>query len=195
VKAICDILFQAKINSLDSLRRESISADDASSAQAQTDYTTRHSITNELAVMAPYDITFRCFSAELASALAGFASSPYSLLVKTINVEPAPATPEEATQVATSQMPMAAPQVIAAPPPPPGPSAAAERDAFNRRYGLGPEGSRRFPTPAPQVVPQPQVVPAPGTATSGRGGLPTVLDEKQLKVTISVDVVKLLPSK
>jgi hypothetical protein len=32
-------------------------------------------------------------------------------------------------------------------------------------------------------------------APAARGGLPTVLDEKQLKVTLNVDVVKLLPPK
>jgi hypothetical protein len=94
VKTICDVLFQAKVNSLDSLRRESISADDANSTQGQTDYISRHSVTNELAVLSPYEITFRGFSSELAAVLAGFASSPYGLIVKTINVEPAPSASE-----------------------------------------------------------------------------------------------------
>ena len=48
-------------------------------------------MTNELAVLTPYEVTFRCFSSELAAVLAGLASSPYALLVKTINVELAPA--------------------------------------------------------------------------------------------------------
>src|ERR1043166_9540469 len=98
VKTICDVLFQAKVNSLDSLRRESISADDANSTQGQTDYIARHSFTNELAVLSPYEITFRGFSTELASVLAGFASSPNGLIVKTINVEAAPAGTEEGAQ-------------------------------------------------------------------------------------------------
>src|SRR5204862_6259930 len=98
VKTICDVLFQAKVNSLDSLRRESISADDANSTQGQTDYISRHSVTNELAVLSPYEITFRGFSSELAAVLAGFASSPRGLIVKTINVEPAPTASEEGTQ-------------------------------------------------------------------------------------------------
>src|SRR5205814_1738856 len=89
VKAICDVLFQAKINSLDNLQRERVSADDATGNQ--TDYLADKSVTNDLAVLTPYSLSFRCFSPELGSVLAGFASSPYGLLVKAVNVEPAPA--------------------------------------------------------------------------------------------------------
>src|ERR1051325_7186566 len=85
VKAICDILFAAKINWLDGLRRERVSADDA--AGLQTDYLEQKSITNDLAVLAPYALEFRCFSSELASVLSAFAASPYGFIVKTINVE------------------------------------------------------------------------------------------------------------
>jgi hypothetical protein len=193
VRAICDVLFQAKINSLDSLRRESVSTDDASSPQAQTDYTARHSITNELAVLAPYDITFRCFSSELAAVMAGFASSPYGLIVKTINVEPGPTstTPEEGAAPPVGMEP----QVVA--PPPQRPSSADAERAMRNRYGVE-GGPGRYPqpgTPNP-YQPAPQPAPAPGVpAAASRGGLPTVLDEKQLKVTLSVDVVKLLPTK
>ena len=89
IKAICAVLFQAKINSLDNLRRERVSEDDLKGPQ--TDYLPEKSVTNELAVLSPYEVSFRCFSSELAAVLAGFASSPCGLLVKTINVESAPA--------------------------------------------------------------------------------------------------------
>ena len=89
VKAICDVLFQAKINSLDNIRRERVSDDDLKGPQ--TDYLSEKSVTNELAVLSPYEVSFRCFSSELAAVLAGFASSPCGLMVKTINVESAPA--------------------------------------------------------------------------------------------------------
>jgi hypothetical protein len=194
VKAICDVLFQAKVNSLDSLRRESISADDANSTQSQTDYISRRSVTNDLAVLSPYELTFRGFSSELAAVLAGFGSSPYGLIVKTINVEAAPAAAtEEGGQTMTQQ------PVIAQPvqPPPPVSNPAAERAAMERRYGPGgPEGrggpANRY-TPAPQPVTP--VTPNPAIGPASRGGLPTVLDERKLKVTLTVDVVKLLPTK
>ena len=70
VKGICEVLFEAKVNSLDNLRRERVSADD--SKGPQTDYLGEKSVTNELAVLTPYEVTFRCFSSELAAVLAGF---------------------------------------------------------------------------------------------------------------------------
>src|SRR5207253_2234242 len=89
IKAICEVLCQAKINSLDNIRRERVSTDDATGPQSE--YLAERSTTNALAVISPYELTFRCFSPELASVLAGFASSPLGLLVKSINVEAAPA--------------------------------------------------------------------------------------------------------
>jgi hypothetical protein len=98
IQAICTVLFQAKINALDNLRRERVSEDDLRGPQ--TDYLPDKSVTNDLAVLSPYEITFRCFSQELAAVLAGFASSPYGLVVKTINVEMAPATATATEQAA-----------------------------------------------------------------------------------------------
>src|SRR3954471_18687771 len=91
VKAICDVLFQAKINALDFLRRERVSPDDA--AGAATDYLAEKSITNESAVISPYELTFRCFSPELASVLGNFASSGRGFVVKNVNVDAEGATP------------------------------------------------------------------------------------------------------
>jgi hypothetical protein len=192
VKAICAVLLAAKINSLDNLRRERVSEDD--SKGPQTDYLSEKSVTNELAVLTPYEVSFRCFSSELAAVLAGFANSPCGMMViKTINVESAPAEP-------VSEQ-LAPPVVSTAPvynaPPPPRPRAEAPggaEAAFARRYGLG--GGRMGPRPA---APQPAPVyaqPAPLAAPSAnKGGLPLVLDEKQLKVTLMLNVVKLVPSK
>jgi hypothetical protein len=210
------VLFRAKINSLDSLRRESISTDDAASPQAQTDYTSRRSVTNELAVMAPYDITFRCFSSELAGVLAGFGGSPYSMIVKTIVVEPSVSggTLEEGQPGGTPAMTPPAGYT-----PPPAYSTPAAERAMADRYGVRPGGGGRGGEGGPGGVTggiperglgQPGVTPNPyspayntptaspggvASATSSRGGLPTVLDEKQLKVTLSLDVVKLTPAK
>lgn len=182
VKAICDILNQAKINSLDSLRRERVSADDQSGPQ--TDYLDTHSQTNNLAVLSPYEISFRCFSPELASVVAGFANSPHGIVLKSLNVEPAGATVTDPTAV-TSYTPGAVfvPAVPVAPP-----SVAGERDAFQRRYGLG--GKDSYRPPPPIFAPQP-VAPGP----FAKAGLQTMLDEKQLKVTMLIQIVKLLPAK
>ena len=51
----------------------------------------RQPVTNNLAVMTPYGVTFRGFSPELAQVLDGFAASPHGFIVKAINVQPASA--------------------------------------------------------------------------------------------------------
>jgi hypothetical protein len=181
IKAICDILFQAKVNALDGLRRERVSEDDQRGPLS--DYIPEKSVTNELAVLTPYELSFRCFSSELAAVLAGFASSQGGFIVKTINVEPAAVT-------AVSDQAAAAPVAAYAPPPPaynPPPPVMVERappmgDRYGDRYG-----ARYSPPPQPAYTP-PAYNPA---AAKSRGGLPTVLDEKQLKVTINLVVVKL----
>jgi hypothetical protein len=144
VKTICGVLFQAKINSLDNLRRERVSEDDLKGPQS--DCLDEKSVTNDLAVLTPYEVTFHCFSAELAGVLAGFANDPHGMVVKTINVEPGTIT------------------------------ASADQSA-----------------PAPGYAPA--GVAPPGVTPAGKGGLPIMLDEKQLKVTLMLNIVKLLPRK
>lgn len=87
VEAISEILFAAGVNQLDGIQRERVSDDDVSGPQ--TDYLADNSVTNELAVLTPYAITFRAFSPEIAQALAGFAASPNGFVVTSINVQPA----------------------------------------------------------------------------------------------------------
>jgi len=141
VKTIAEILFAARVNSLDGIQRVRVSDDDANGPQA--DYFDDRSVTNNLAVLTPYQITFRSFSPEIAHVLAGFASSPHGFIVKSINVQAA------------------------------GAPAATSSDAT-------------APSPSPTTVP---------TVMPGRGGLQTVLNEQLLRVTLVVEVVKLLPKK
>jgi len=87
VKAISEILFGTGINALDGIQRVPVSSDDASGPQ--TDYLTDQPVTNDLAVLVPYEVTFRGFSPEIARVLGAFASSPSGFIVKTISVQPA----------------------------------------------------------------------------------------------------------
>jgi hypothetical protein len=188
VKVICDVLVQAKINSLDYLRRERVSADDA--AGEQSDYLNITSVTNELGVLTPYELTFRCFSPELAAVLAGFASSPYGLIVKTLNVEPGSAMTDMNTMSLTgggTPPPPSQPVVPQYAPPPQAPP------RYPGGIGEGEGGIRRPPYPTPQPVYTPPPVAVGNALTPVRGGLQTVLDERQLKVTMVVEVVKLAP--
>jgi hypothetical protein len=210
ISNLCSLLFESKVNSLDNVRRERVSADD--STGPQTDYLTEKSITNELAVLTPYEVTFRCFSSELASVLSGFASSPLGFVVKTINVDPAPAPPPSEQPAPVIQYVYTQPQqTTTSLQPNPAMEAMQAQQAQQRmmaRYGLG--GSRGGEgagggiqyrplgsTPsAPAYAPPAPGTPQPGAASpGGKGGLQTVLDEKQLKITINFILIKLLPEK
>jgi len=190
VRVLAGILNKSKVNAIDGIRRERVSADD--NTGPVTDYIDRTSVTNELAVSTPYELTFRCFSTELASVLSSFASSPYSIVVKGFNVEPAAAV--GAIDPITG-MPLNAdpqfnpvPQPVYAQPynPQPQTPSRGEQELFARRYGVG-KGGPPTPTPQPVVVPT--------MAAPVQPKVQTVLDERQLKVTMLVYVVKLLPLK
>jgi hypothetical protein len=187
VKTICDVLFAAKVNALDGLRRERVSPDDSSSSAQQTDYLDLTTSSNELATISPYEISFRCFSPELAAVLSGFAASQHALIVKTVNVGLAPAMAAEPAPAPVTMVPQPQPIPVT---PYGGGLKGGESDAFMSRYGLGPGGrGGRFGGPPP---PQP-VAPAPIAVApvASKGGLQTVLDEKQLQVKLTLAVVKL----
>ena len=156
IKAICDVLFKAKINMLYNLRRPRVSDDDLKGPQS--DYLETAPTTNDLAVLVPYEVTFYGFSGELAGVLSGFAADPHGFIVTTLNVEPGTPSLNTALDANGAMMPEVQP------------------------------GMYRYPGMIPPTA-------APVTMAAGRGGLPVVLDEKQLKITMGVIVVKLLPKK
>jgi len=132
VKAICDVLYAARVNALLSIRRERVSADD-DAAGGLDSYLDKKSAMTEMAVVTPYEISFRCFGTELSAIMTAFASSDYCFIVESVNVA--------------------------------------------KDTGGGPgDAPRTVPTAAP---------------VTGRGGLPTFLDEEQLKVTMMLELVKL----
>ena len=177
VKTISEILFAARVNSLDGIQRVRVSDDDANGPQA--DYFDGHSVTNNLAVLTPYQITFRSFSPEVGEVLAGFASSPHGFIVKSINVQPAGAAAATAPEAAAAEtaVPMLAVLETVEP-------LLAQAPPFRPRPGP-------IPSAAPPAAP-PTTLP---TRVPGRGGLQTVLNEQLLRVTLVVEVVKLLPKK
>lgn len=177
VSEIVRILIAAKINSLDSIQRERVTPDD--SAGVATDYIDQHSETNELGILSPYQVTLRCFTPELAQLLCGFGNNANGIVLKSVNVEPATAVAgyEPAIQAVTPvYTPQPQPQLPITRP------GGGESRQFMERYGIGRRGA-----PAPQPAYVPPVTTVAPVATGPR----TVLDEKQLKVTLLVQVVKL----
>jgi hypothetical protein len=161
VKALSEVLFEAQINSLDSMRRESIpSANDDNPPDYLPAY--QKSITNTLAELTPYELTFKCFSGELAQVLAGLAGSPHGFIVKTINI-----VPTEALGMPEDNMSTPTPMPV-------------RRPMFTR----GPDGSRQIYQPPPPLLN------APGAAPPPRGSQ-AFLNEKPVRVTLLVQVVKL----
>ncbi|HNQ73399.1 MAG TPA: Amuc_1100 family pilus-like protein [Verrucomicrobiota bacterium] len=211
VKAICDILNEAKINSLTEVRRERVPGNPDDLKGPVTDYIDKKSITNDLAVGSFYEITFQSFTPELAAVLTGFARSPYGLVVKAINVEPATATLLNEL-MPTPGMPGYAlpPQPYAAPggPAAPGyqPMVRSEMRMGMGVGGGGAEGRMSRYGGAGQMAPRyaqvPQAQPMPAqpyyanpALVAPKSGTQPFLTEKQLKVTLLVEVLKLLPAK
>ena len=121
VKTICGILFAARINALDGIKRARVSADDASGPES--DYLEQAATTNELAITTPYTVIFRSFTPELSRVIAGFATCSNAFIVKSVTIS--------STGSAAAQNPQASPmppgwgQPPMAPPIQPAPISAA----------------------------------------------------------------------
>jgi hypothetical protein len=165
IKAICDILFAAKINFLEGVQREIVSTNQDTNP---SDYlASRKTVSTPLADLTPYQVTFRCFSAELAQVLASLATSPYGLMVQTINVEPINSAEEPSFFGPGPNQPQPQPQPIF-----PG--------------GVPGPGNRRFP---------PGFNPPPGGAPPAASARTTsFLNEKPFRVTLLIQVVKPKPA-
>lgn len=176
IKTICNILYEAKINALEGLRRVPVSLDDQNGG---TDYLSTTIVTNDIAIVTPYEVSFRSFSGEIGAVLDGILRATNCLIVKTLTVEPSKvpiggANPNELGQPTPGVAPAYVPQ-----------PAPAGRD-FEARYGagVGVAPMRSAPAYAP--------APVAGRPTAPTG--PTVfLSEKPLHVTMLIDVVKLKP--
>jgi hypothetical protein len=170
IKTVCDILFDAKINRLANVKRMRITVDDpaGSADYHEADYQT---VTNDLThtVSNPYEVTFHSFSAELAAALQGFYKSPYGIIVKSLAVEPAPEV----------QLPPGQPR----------------NPIFLPRPGVPPPGAAvpAVPQQQPGAIQPGAVLPRPVPRAGGpaqKEVLQTILNEKLLKITLFIEVIK-----
>ena len=117
VHSLCSVLFDAQINRLIGVRRTRVSTDDESNKGApdyhelaiQTNATTK-------CVSTPYMCEFQCFSEELANIVEGLQKSTNGFVLKSILIEPSPASVADPT----GAPPNVAPGTPGAPPPPPG---------------------------------------------------------------------------
>ena len=180
VKTICDILFKAKINALEGIRRTPV----APKYDYGADFLPPSvaAISNSVAIMTPYEVTFRGFGSEISSVLQGFIMSSNCYIVKTISVEHSNWVP-----------PVTLPQsVMVGPGGVPRPAAVAREltpdEQFILRYGKDANSQN-----ANRYAPRNAAILTPGGAGAQTNtGPPTVLAEKPLRVTMLVEVVKLI---
>ncbi|HWD21372.1 MAG TPA: Amuc_1100 family pilus-like protein [Verrucomicrobiae bacterium] len=169
IKAILDILYAAKINSLDGLQRCPAPSEDPSGA----DFLASAVTSNQVSIIAPYKISFRGFSEEIANVLKGFASSSHCFLIKDLEVAPSKGMPAGGGVTGGGFMPMApaySPMPFQA-----GPSYPGRR------------GGRYSPEPMPVMPQAPTAAAVPAAPTAPV----TILKPMPLFVTMVVDVVKL----
>ena len=158
VATISRVLYAARVNALDGIQRVRASDDDASGQSA--DYIEERPVTNELAIIEPYVVTFRAFTPELAAVLADFATAKNAFVVKAVSV----------TRADNSGAGM--------------PAGGGDQPSPGMPPMMrGPGGEFQQPPPAAAGMPPVAV----------KGGLQTVLKEQLLRVTLQVQIVKLLP--
>ncbi|HTL17961.1 MAG TPA: Amuc_1100 family pilus-like protein [Patescibacteria group bacterium] len=179
INAICQIIFKAKVHSIENVRRVPIAREDV----GQNDYIDKKAVTNALEIHMPYEFTFRSFSAEFGSVVEGLARSPHCFLIKSLNAE-------TTTPVSSTETPSTAPSML------PGPF-------FNpyNRYGVpgqgGPESgggamdARMRQRYGMRYTPPPETPPPQLAAPPVKTGPVILLEEKPLRVTMTIEAVRL----
>lgn len=114
IKTICAILYQARVHSLDGIRRVVSSGDDR---DGTPDILSDRPVTNAVTgmVQIPYEITFSGFSSQLAAVLQGLLESKRFFVVKSVTAEPASAA-DTRPVVARSADDQTAPAEVPRPP-------------------------------------------------------------------------------
>ncbi|PYJ87087.1 MAG: hypothetical protein DME22_02890 [Verrucomicrobia bacterium] len=199
IKAVCEVLFNARVHALTALRRLPVAKDD----QGATDYLLgKKAATNAVtgAVLAPYEIQFQGFTAELAAVLEGFYRSSNCFIVRNLDVQTNIVNvAADSSQTIPSYLPYY-PSTTGVVPPTPSPEDLMRQRYGLGRYGMGPGGGRygglgpgssRYGQP-PLVAPTPTPTTTPSAfAPAARKGPETILDERPFKVTMYVEAVRL----
>lgn len=169
IESICRVVFESRINELNSVRRPTLMTNDFGS-----DFLARKAARDDKVGIldTPYEISFNCFSAELAAVLSGLANAPQMLVVKSINIE----RPTSATADTPSPTPFPMGGL---------PGGAGMDPMIAARYGMGMRG--RYGYGMGGGVPPPPVTPAPAPKTGAE------VDEKLFRVTLGVDAVRPAP--
>jgi hypothetical protein len=145
IKAITDIVYEAKINRIANIKRMRVTTDDPAGSADYHEYSTHTNMMTQTASSA-YQFEVHSFSGDLGKLIEGLYKSKHGFILKSLAVEPAPEAPAAAGQQPPRTPPVAAPPV--------------QRPVPGAKPGARPEA------------------------------LKTVLNEKLLKATLLVEVVK-----
>jgi hypothetical protein len=213
IQQFCSILFEAKINRLESIQRAR-AEDDLASTASDADYVPEPMRTTPLGTVYPYRLTFRCFSSELAQVLDGFVKSPHGFVIKTVEVEAVPldyvppepgmppGTPEIRPPRPIRTWPMPTQPPVVRPPgggrgTQPGGGRGTQPGGGGRQPGGG-RGQRGDLQSAPYFGATPVYLAAGGLAAKGGAGastnttgLVTILNEKPFRVYMYIESVTL----
>jgi len=159
IRTIALVLFESRISSLQSIQRTPVKGEAASSsAEFLTD---RVVTTNHYGIVAPYVVSFKCFTPELAAVLNKFATHRYFLVVRKVEV-----------QSSEGGTPMPAPK----------------RD--DEMMGIPPGFPPGQPAMAPRTPPTPVAAKGKAGPVAPKSNLVKLLDEKPLLVTMRIDIIK-----
>lgn len=169
IKAICGVLYQARVNVLDSIQRVPVSSLDGGGP----DFLGASIVSNSFGVFTPYQVSFRTFTPEVAAVLDGMMHSTNCMIVKSISVVPATvALPAAAGGTAAAPTQQRLAQVVTRP---------------QRYVAPGEEGGKGGGV-RPPVAGQPGAAAKPGAPTAPPV---TVVSEQPLQVTILLDSARL----
>ncbi len=173
-ESICNAMVQAKVNAIKRVRRAAVTSEESAGAD---DFVDAKITTNEWTIVSPYEVTFTGFSGDVGNVMEGLIKAKNCITVKNVVVERGDAASTE--NAAAGGNPGGEPTTAANP---------------YSRYGMGggmsPSLAMRYgmrPRPVqPEAAPTPQAAPTTG---------PRVLqDEKLLKVTLTLETIRLNPT-
>lgn len=182
VRAICGVLFSARVRALESLQRVVAFSDEARGPDLLTDRVmqTNSLSTNVMVLVTPYRIVFRGFSSHLTEVLNGFSNAKEFFAVRQVDVEPSGGA-MEAAPPGGGMMPPGAPFGL--------PGGGLPGPGVGMAPAAGNPGMMAPRPPVPKGPGGPNVPPPQ------KSSLTKILDEKPLRITISFDVVKVVHGK
>jgi len=183
IKAICDILYRAKVNSLTALQRVPVNGTDL--FQTTSDEIASSTVSNATTIATPYKITIRTFTRELADVVNGLTHSSNCFVIKNFVVYPAGPRNMDFSTLTTQQGDSGqaddpAPELVM-----PRNTTPEQADRLRRIFNQHYQAWQ-----ARQTAKEARLA-AAAVSSSASGAPVTVEREQLLQVTLSVEAVKI----